>query len=74
MAKKFQSKILKIRVLATLAKINYFSLYQRQKGVYKSDLSADGKTKVMNALIKDLEPFINDLGFSIKITRTADHP
>lgn len=72
MAKKFQSKILKIRVLAVLAKINYFSLYQRQKGVYKSDLSADNKTKVMNALLKDLEPFVNDLGFSIKVTRTTE--
>jgi hypothetical protein len=66
---KFKSSIINIKQLCRLAKINYFSLYMRQRGEYKSDLSLDKKTKVVNALVKDIEPFIRDLGFDVTITR-----
>ena len=67
---KFQSTVISIRQLAKLAGINYFSLYMRKKGEYKSELSADVKTKIANALVKDITPFLNDLGFDVDITRT----
>lgn len=65
----FKSSIIKVKVLAKLAKINYFSIYMRQRGKYKSELPLEMKTKVVNALIKDITPFVNDLGFEISISR-----
>jgi hypothetical protein len=65
----FKTSIISIKTLAKLAKINYFSLYQRQRGKYKSELPLDMKTKVVNALIKDITPLVNYLGFEITISR-----
>lgn len=69
MASMYKSSILNIKKLCQLAKISYFSLYMRTKGRYKSDLSLERKTKIVNALIKDITPFVNDLGFDVAITR-----
>lgn len=66
---KFQSSVISLKQLCALAKVNYFSVYQRKSGKYKSELSLDLKTKVANALIKDITPFLIDLGFDVSLTR-----
>lgn len=66
--KKFQSKVISIRPLAKLAGIGYFKLYLRQKGVYKTELKQSEKTKTANALIRDITPFLADLGYDVAIS------
>lgn len=68
-AKKYhQSKIISIRQLCKLAGIDYFTIYRRKIAAYKSDLDDNTKTKVANALIKDIAPFLEDLGYDVRIT------
>lgn len=65
--KKFRSTVISIRQLTSLARMNYFKLYNRQKGIYTKPLSLDDRTKLLNALIKDISPFVADLGFEITV-------
>lgn len=65
--KKFQSTVISLRRLAELAKINYFVIYRRRTGAYKSDIQPNDKTRIANALIKDIAPFLSDLGYDVTI-------
>lgn len=71
---KFNSKIISVRALCELAKVDYFVLYRRKTGVYKTDMKTNVRTRLVNALIKDIEPFINDLGFEVAIKPQAVNP
>lgn len=51
-----------------MAGINYFQIYHRRFGLYTSEMKLQVRTKVANALIRDIEPFLNDLGYDVKIT------
>ena len=65
---KYKSKTIALRALTDLAGVNYFTLYRRKVGMYKSDMDPNTKTKLANALVKDIEPFMKDLGFKVRIS------
>lgn len=69
MAKQFQSELISIKKLTEKADVGYFALYQRQRGLYKKPLPQPWKTKVLNALMKDIIPFVRDLGFEITLRK-----
>ena len=69
---KFQSSVISIRQLCALANVEYFSLYNRRKGLYKADLDFFVKAKVAEALIRDITPFVRDLGFDVIIRPTKE--
>ena len=63
----FQSKTIKLIQLAELANIKYSELYNRKTGLYKRQLMANEKTRIANALVKDIKSFMDDLGYEVTI-------
>lgn len=74
MARNFlQTELISLRRLCELAKVNYFNIWRRQSGATKTtQIDKDDRAKLANALVKDLNGFVNDLGFEIHIRRKAD--
>lgn len=66
---QFTSKTINLKALCEKAKINYHRLYWRTKGDPKGQLPLIDRTKVANALVKDITPFLSDLGFDVSITQ-----
>lgn len=66
-ATPFKSEIISVTPLCKLAKVDPFKIYRRQKGIYQKPISLNDRTKLMNALLRDIEPFVNDLGFDLKV-------
>lgn len=69
---KFNSKIISLQALSDMAGVNYFTVYRRRYGIYKSDIPLTKRTKLANAIMKDIGPFMNDLGFEIAIKPLKD--
>lgn len=69
---KFDTEVIKIKTLCKQANIGYFKLYFRKNGQGKnlrqSELSLNDRTDLLNALMKDITPFVNDLGFDLRAT------
>ena len=63
----FQSETINLSALCDLAGIHYMKVYRRKTGFHKSDLSLDDRTKLANALVKDLKPFAENLGYELAI-------
>ena len=64
----FQSKIIKLSALSRLSGVHYMRVYRRKTGFHKSDIDLDDRTKLVNALVKDLKPFMDSLGFEMAIS------
>lgn len=71
---KFKSSIISLQALAKLSGVNYYTVYRRRFGIYKKDMKLTQRTKLANAIMKDIGPFINDLGFEISIKPLKDSP
>lgn len=69
---KFKSKIISLRELCVMAKVNYFTVYRRRFGIYQSPITLVDRTKLANAVMRDIGPFMSDLGFDIAIKPLAD--
>jgi hypothetical protein len=69
---KFNSEVISVRELAELADVRYYDILRRQNGVYRSELDANTKTKIANALVNDIKSFFADLGYKVSITQKVD--
>lgn len=65
---QFICKTINLKALCEMAKINYHRIYWRTQGEPKGQLPLIDRTKVANTLIKDIKPFLADLGFDVDIT------
>lgn len=68
----FNSKLIKISRLADLAKVPYFQIYRRQNGNTKTELPLNTRTKLFNALWREVKIIANDLGFEVTANRKED--
>lgn len=63
-------KILSLRKLSAVSKIDYMKIYNTLSGVYTSDgLSVHEKTRLCNVAYEELKDFFDFMGFDIKLTR-----
>jgi hypothetical protein len=58
--------------LAKKAGVPYFQIYRRQTGETKRKLSPNDRTRLFNALLKDVKVIAKDLGFEVSANRKAD--
>lgn len=65
-------KIINLTQLANLSKVSYAKLYFRKNGEIKSELDLNDRTKIVNAIHKEIEPLFSDLGFSVEINQKVD--
>jgi len=63
----FQSKIIKLSALSRLSGVHYMRVYRRKTGFHQSEISLDDRTKLVNALVKDIKPFMDTLGFELSL-------
>lgn len=70
--KMFNTKLINISKLAQTAKVPYFQIYRRQNGETKRDLPLNTRTKLFNALWKDVKAIADALGFEVSATRKED--
>lgn len=64
--------MINIRKLSELAKVPYFMIYRWKTGERKRYLPLNVRTKVFNALWKDVKAIAEDLGFEVTATRKED--
>lgn len=67
----FKSRLINLKVLAQRSGIPYSTLYNYKVGRAGNRNGIDDalKTKIANAIGKELNSFLDDLGFKIDITR-----
>lgn len=72
----FQTKIINLKRLADISGISYNTLYGMKIGRTgkRTPMSAADKTKLANALMKELKITFVDLGFEINLNRTEVPP
>lgn len=64
--KKFD--LLNLLKLSRLSGISYNALYARKIGRSKSDMSLNDRTRVVNAIVKELKPLFKHLGFNLTVS------
>lgn len=62
-----KSKIISIQYLAKMAGVPYWKIYNRKTGSTERRMDLADRTKLANALQKELMPIFKDLGFTITI-------
>jgi hypothetical protein len=65
----FNSKLINISKLAQKAGVPYFQIYRRQNGETQKELPPNTRTKLFNALWKEVKDIADDLGFTVTATR-----
>lgn len=66
------SKIINIAKLAKAADVSYFQIYRRNNGETSKPLDPKSRTRLFNALMKDVKAFAKELGFEVTFRRTED--
>jgi len=59
--------LINLSKLSKAAKVNYFKIYFRKNGTTKMELDQNDKTKIVNAIHKDIKPLFEELGFEITV-------
>ena len=59
--------LINLTKLAKAAKVNYFKIYFRKNGTTKMELDQNDKTKIVNAIHKDIKPLFEELGFEVTV-------
>ena len=74
MSLPFQSDIINLKRLAEVSGISYNTLYGMKIGRTgkRTKLSVSDRTKLANALLKELKPTFEELGFEVVMNRTED--
>lgn len=62
-------KLIRLSELSRLTGIPYTKIYFRSNGVVKSALPLKERTKIVNAIFKEIGPLFEDLGFDLKVTQ-----
>lgn len=67
-SKDSKYKIISLRKLSEVSKVEYMKLYYNISGRYKS-LDGNDKTAICNALYDEMQPIFDYLGFDVIFTR-----
>lgn len=65
---KKQPSVISLLALCNKAGVTHHKVYQNLRGTYNS-LDALEKSKLVNALYDAVNPFVNELGYLIKVSR-----
>lgn len=58
-------KILNLTKLAELSKVSYQKIYFRATGYVKEDMTHQDRTRIVNAIYKEIGPLFEELGFEL---------